>query len=119
MTILFFILAAVCNSIMDHLMIKYLLLEDRDRNKYYGWFTFDPLAKWKFREWGDERAYNVILLKIGIKTKLLSDNCNDAWHFFKSLMVIFLSLSAATSWYMFFILGVVWIIAFNVSYKKY
>lgn len=84
---------------------------------YFGWFSFDPLAKWKFRKWGIEKDYNVLFSKIGIRTTFLTDNCNDAWHFFKSLMVIFLAIACAKSWLDFIIFGIAWNLFFNIVYK--
>lgn len=76
---------------MDILMIRYILLSDSQKlepnNK---WWSFNPTAKWLNGEYGGTKANNILLAKIGIKTKWLSTNCNDAWHFLKSLMVVLL-----------------------------
>ena len=63
------ILAAICNAVMDRLMIKYINLPESRKDDYYGWYSFDPLAKWKRRIWGNEKAYNVLFYKLKIKTK--------------------------------------------------
>lgn len=51
------------------------------------WWSFDWRAKYENLQNG-KRAHNKLFLKIGIKTRLLSDNCNDAWHFLKSCMIV-------------------------------
>jgi hypothetical protein len=118
------ILAAICNAVMDRLMIKYINLPESRKDDYYGWYSFDPLAKWKRRIWGNEKAYNVLFYKLKIKTKWLTDNCNDAWHFFKSLMIIFLALSVVFHKQQFCILidflifGFIWNVIFNTFYNK-
>jgi len=85
-------IAANLNAKMDRMMINYMDLSDNQKTlEYYklfppGWYSFDWRAKYENLQSG-KRAYNVLLLKIGIKTRRLSDNCNDAWHFYKSVMI--------------------------------
>jgi hypothetical protein len=118
------ILAAMCNAVMDKLMIKYINLPESRRNDYYGWYSFDPLAKWKRRIWGNEKADNILFYKFEIKTKWLVDNCNDAWHFFKSLMIVLLVLAIITYnpilyiWIDLFLFGGIWILFFNIIYNN-
>ena len=87
-------LAAICNAYMDVWMIKYMILSDYLEEKLNpSWWSFNPKAKWLNGEYGGKKANNILLAKIGIKTTWLSTNCNDAWHFFKSLMIVLLCLA--------------------------
>ena|ERR1035437_8217472 len=82
-------IGAICDAYMDKWMEYYI-------NKSYcssgfinpSWFSFNPLAKWKNGNWNTMKADNYLFLKLGIKTTLLTDNCNDGWHFFKSIMIV-------------------------------
>jgi len=78
-SILCICIAALLNAYMDRWMMKYI----NEPQINFGWFSFDPLAKYIQRKWGNKRANNILLEKIGIKTKFLTDNCNDGWHFYK------------------------------------
>lgn len=92
---LFVGIAARLNATMDKYMIEYMDLSDNQKTlEYYkkvtpSWWSFDWRAKYENLQFG-KRAYNKLLLKVGIKTRLLSDNCNDAWHFLKSCMIVLL-----------------------------
>jgi len=123
-------LAAICNAYMDKLMIQYILLPPLEQDKLnHKWFSFNPRAKWKDGKYGTERATNIILAKIGIKTKWLADNCNDGWHTLKSAMIVL--LCTATILFNSYndilsigklieltILGSIWNISFNITFKK-
>lgn len=126
-------LAGVCNAFMDRLMIKFMLLPTDKQNNELNpkWFSFNPRVKWENGKYNTRKAYNYLFLKIGIKTRWLSDNCNDGWHFMKSLMVIFLCLSVVifstnfilsniTSYIILFLVyGSCWILGFNLIYKNF
>jgi hypothetical protein len=88
------IIAGILNAFMDKWMIKYQLLSEADEAKLNpSWWSYNPMAKWKDGEYGTVREENFLLKKIGIKTSWLTDNCNDAWHFFKSLMIVLLCIA--------------------------
>ena len=128
-TIILIAIAAVLNAYMDKYMIQYMLLNDIEKLKLNpNLWSFNPSAKWENGKYGTKRANNIILSKLGIKTRLLADNCNDAWHTFKSLMIVCLItaisiyISYNTTWLTkiveIFILGTVWNISFNITYKR-
>lgn len=131
--ILFRIIAAICNNYMDKLMIAYALLSDKDEEKLNPkWLSFNPMAKWKDGVYGVEKADNVLLLKIGVKTKWLADNCNDGWHALKSAMIVLIEASTILLAYScatllppmwayvvaFPVLGLMWNGTFNLFYKR-
>lgn len=94
-TSLFISIAAFLNAKMDKFMIEYMDLTDNEKlleNYKQNWMGFDWRAKYENKQSG-KRAYNVFLLKLGIKTRLFSDNCNDAWHFYKSIIIVLFILS--------------------------
>jgi len=123
-------LAAICNACMDIWMIRYMILNEYMENQLNpSWWSFNPSAKWQDGKYGTVRANNILLAKIGIKTKWLADNCNDAWHFFKSLMIVLLCLAIILfSSYNNILsigklielgtLGLIWNSAFNITYNK-
>lgn len=131
-SLILFSIAAILNSFMDKWMQKYQLLPDKLKDQINpNWFSYNPLAKWKDGDRTQGRAFNFILLKLGIKTKWLTDNSNDGWHTFKSLMIVCLALSAILFnpqllfqgyWYNYIgillIYGIAWNLPFNIFYNK-
>ena len=130
-SLLLFSLAAILNSFMDKWNQKYIQLPKLTQNIINpNWFSFNPLAKWMCGKRSYGRAYNILFLKLEIKTKWLTDNCNDGWHLFKSLKVILYALSAITfnsnilldkHWWNYFIVislyGLAWNLPFNLFYN--
>ena len=110
-------IAAILNAYMDKWMMKYINCPQIN----FGWYSFDPLAKWHNRVWNSKRSNNILLEKLGIKTKFLTDNCNDGWHFYKSIMVCLICLAIVINipyicyfkCLLFIILGCLWNIFFN------
>lgn len=90
------------------------------------WWSFNPAAKWLNGGYGGIKANNVILAKIGIKTKWLSTNCNDAWHFLKSIMIVLLALAIIIPLKLILIykiiglivLGLAWNVPFNLIFNN-
>ena len=128
-SILFICLASICNAFMDKWMIKYHLLSEEDEAKLNpSWWSFNPLAKYKDGIYSNGKADNFLLKKIGIKTPWLSTNCNDAWHFFKSLMIVLMcaavvSVTVVTSGFTtkiieLIVLGVTWNLPFNLIFNN-
>lgn len=123
-SVILFGLAAILNGFMDRFMMKWDLLTPIEQSKInLDWFSFSPASKWLDGKFNTIKANNVILAKLGIKTKWLSDNCNDGWHFFKSLMVILIVISIIT-YHQFFpytidiiIYGLIWNLLFNLTLK--
>ncbi len=101
------ITAAIMNKLMDKWMVEYINmspLQRLDLQIQKKWKCFNPLAKWENGNLGEcsgKRAYNILFLKIGIKTRRFSDNCNEGWHFCKSVMITCLCLTMP----LFMILG--------------
>ncbi len=93
------IVAACCNKLMDKWMVEYMNFPYRKPAS--PWASFNPRAKWENGVYDSKRAYNILFLKIGIKTRWLTDNCNDGWHFCKSMMIVCLCLAMS----LFMILG--------------
>ncbi len=129
------LIAAIIDKFMDKWMVEYQLLSEKDEYIVNPcWWSYNPLAKWKDGIWNSERAHNILLLKLGIKTTWLTDNCNDAWHFFKSILVGLIFVNVVSSviigavmgiqpwWFylvLFILLCVQWNIAFNKTEHKF
>ena len=124
-SILLVSIAAVLNAFMDKWRQRFVNLPKSEQAKVNkNWYSFNPLAKWKDGKWGVERADNILIYKVfKIKTKWLTDNCNDGWHAFKSMMVvcmctaIVLPISGATvigKIVILIILGIAWNVPFNL-----
>jgi len=121
-------LAAICNAYMDIWMIRYMILNEYQENQLNpSWWSFNPSAKWKDGKYGTIKAENFLLKKIGIRTTWLSTNCNDAWHFFKSIMVVLLCSAIViytsynntllTKTIELILFGLAWNIPFNLVYN--
>jgi len=93
-------IAAIYNKKMDIYMVKYLNLNEKQEQEINpDWHSFNPRAKWLNGIYGGERADNILFLKwFGWKTKWLSDNCNDDWHFCKSKMIFLLCSAIVIGW---------------------
>ena len=127
--ILLVVTAGILNAFMDLWMIKYINLHKSEQQKVNkNWFSFNPLAKWKDGKWGVEKADNILIYKLfKIKTKWLTDNCNDGWHAFKSAMIvclciaIVLNIPGATiigKIIILIMLGVAWNVPFNLIFNN-
>ena len=115
-------------SIRDKWMVTFMNLPiRRQQTKQMTWKSFDPLAKYS-NGYNSPRANNVIFEKIGFKTKFLTDACNDGWHFYKFLVVLFMGFSSIflslTDIYWFWKIlsiipiGIMWNIGFNLNWNK-
>lgn len=93
-------ITANLNGKMDKMMVDYMNLTDNQKTlDYYkqntpSWYSFDWRAKYENFNNGI-RAYNKLFLKIGKRTRWLADNCNDAWHFYKSTIIVLVILAIA------------------------
>lgn len=93
-SLLLFALAGALFGFMDRWMEDFQNLTDKEKTIINpNWFSFNPLAKWDRGIWGKRKADNIFFLRLGIKTAWLTDNCNDGWHFFKSIAVISLAIA--------------------------
>lgn len=122
--LILFGLVAILNGFMDRFMMNWDLLPPINQNKINpNWFSFNPAAKWKDGKFNTTKANNIILAKLGIKTKLFTDNCNDGWHFFKSIIIILLALAIDIKnpilpYYSDIIIyGIIWNLLFNLTLK--
>lgn len=122
-TLIFWILAAIFNSAMDVVAHKYdsSIFTKKNNPQYY-----DKRISWR-NKYIDGFPHNGrTYWKIG-KFKLVKHTAfTDAWHLFKSLMIVCLAISIVTYQYdnvltsliHFCILGFVWIQSFNLFYNK-
>ena len=128
-SILLVIIAGILDAYRDKWMMTYINLPKTEQQKVNkNWFSKNPLAKWKDGKWGVERADNILIYKyFKIKTKWLTDNCNDGWHAFKSIEIvclltaIVLPLPGATiigKITILIILGIAWNVPFNLVLNK-
>lgn len=121
MSALFIILAAICNAVMDTLMHHYY----KSIFKKYDPQFWNPYLSWKnkYVDWdgGDHRMKGFVQV-------------SDAWHIFKTLMIVFICISVASfpmmpqicisdSQFLNYsiyiaIFGVAWNISFNIFYNK-
>lgn len=123
-SLIFIILAAVCNAIMDVVQFHYMF--SIFYKKHIFWVNrlwWDPTISWLNKY--EDRDYTKPLRKI-----LWFDvPFTDAWHTFKTLMVIFIVLSIITfdkslikdntSFIALLILyGTLWNVSFNLTYNN-
>lgn len=114
--ILFIMLAAICNAIMDICKDKYYIsIFNKPQNTYW----WDGSISWK------NKYYDRNIIKGRNKIPIWF---TDAWHFFKSLMIVNLAMTlcVATIFYkpVYFyvesiiVFGLVWNTTFNLFYNK-
>ena len=120
------ILAAICNSVMDTLAHHYPTSIFNDMNPKY----WDPKISWKNKYKDGNKAFGPAFpLSTGMLVAF-----TDAWHLFKSAQIVLLALSVVTfpytvkiclfddyclnaiSWLI--ILGIVWNSVFSYMYNK-
>lgn len=100
MSLLFFCLAALCNSIMDTLRFHFESSPFRNRSPKF---------------WNPNISYKYARQIFGYKL--------DAWHLFKSGMIVFILLSIVSYdetlawWFDFIVFGLCWNFVFSTSYK--
>ena len=120
-SLIFFTLAAICNAVMDKLSFHfYDSVFSRDV-RYWQWFN--PEVSWR-------NKYIDKMPSKGLRKWLIFDvQFTDAWHTFKSLMIVFLALSIITFdlytfnvWWIklivFCVYGFVWNVVFNLFYNR-
>jgi len=119
-SLIFLVLAAISNSVMDTLQFHFETSVFSELNKNY----WNPNISWRNKYInGDTKLGRIKILWIFDKPVLLT----DAWHLFKSLMITFLFLSIFTFniklnyWYtiliLFVVYKVIWGIYFEAFYK--
>lgn len=112
-SIIFFALAAICNAVMDVLTHHWddCIFKQLKRSRYW-----NPSISWKNKYIDNDPGKPIKKICFGLFDKPFT----DAWHLFKSLMVVFLALSAAFSFNqlaLFVILGIAWNCIFNIFYN--
>jgi hypothetical protein len=116
-SIILIILAAICNGVMDNITHHW---STSKLNKYNEKF-WNPELSWKnkYIDNDPKKGYKKLFWKIEKPVAL-----TDAWHLFKSLMIIFVCLAIVlyTPLIIFYIdfviLGILWNIIFNLFYDK-
>ncbi|WP_298845704.1 hypothetical protein [uncultured Clostridium sp.] len=117
-SLIFWALASVCNACMDTLAHHYYksIFIKRGNPFDIPWNNF----------WNPETSWNNSYIIPGTKWKL------DAWHSFKSLMIIFEALAIMFAWIdcppfidsiwfnlgFLIVIGCIWNLTFNVFYNK-
>lgn len=109
-SLIFFALAAICNAVMDTLVHHYSTSIFRKMDVKF----WNPEVSWRYAMYIPCTKYKV-----------------DAWHLFKSAMIVFLALSVISAWiseppllnvwwfYLlgFIFLGILWNGVFNIFYN--
>ena len=124
-SVLFWMVAARSNAIMDTLAHHYSTSIFSDKDKYPE-IIWNPEKSWtnKYVNGDKEQGFK--------KVRFLFWDVNifmfmtDKWHLYKSLMLVFMVNSIVTyrdlGWFwnlvMFAVYGVVWILTFNIYYNK-
>lgn len=120
-SLIFLCLAAVCNACIDTLEFHF----DKSVFNYYRWNLnwWNPTYSWynKYKGRNPQK---------GLRKWLWFDvPCVDAWHTFKSLMIVFICLSIAFAdgiysnpkWYSYIVIvvmfGTIWNLTFNLFYN--
>jgi len=118
----FFILASICNSVMDTSSHHYhtSILKKFNPN----WWNAEVSWKNKYVNGDPSLGFRKIWKNINYPVQL-----TDCWHFFKTLMIIFLTLSVVTFdsdlivesyYYLLYVglYGTVWNVVFSLFYDK-
>lgn len=121
-SVIFFVLASVCNSVMDICSHHYY---GSIFSKYSNYFWNTELSwKNKYINRDPRLGFKKLYKNINYPVQL-----TDAWHLFKSLMIVFLTLSVITfdsslvSGFVSFVLllgiyGLIWNLTFNLFYNN-
>ena len=111
MSLVCFILAAICNGLMDVLSTRYYVSIFRNfKNKQFWDYNISWRNKWS---WGEKSNGEKFFLSSTIFVFL-----TDGWHLFKGLMLLFLVLSIVLYTPIFGILdGVIYLVAWGISFE--
>jgi hypothetical protein len=124
-TAILIILAAICNAVMDICSHKY------HQSIFYWKFNlndqwWDAETSWRNKYINRTPSLGRRKIKVGYLEFNLHPAFTDAWHFFKSLMIIFLFLAIAIcpaesikeSIFVFVVGGIIYNTTFSLFYKK-
>lgn len=116
MTIIFLILAAFCNAVMDILSTRYYLSVFTKLKKPQFWdWNISWRNKW---QWGDKSNGEKFFLSSSILSFM-----TDGWHLAKALMIIFISCAIVFYKPLFGLIDIIlfnciWGITFELFYGK-
>ena len=116
MSLIFVILAAFCNSVMDTLSTRYYVsIFGNFKNRQFWDWNMSWRNKW---QWGEKENGEKFFLSSTILSFL-----TDGWHLAKSLMLAFVSLAIIFYKPIFgqvdvFLFCIIWGVVFEVSYNK-
>jgi hypothetical protein len=116
MTIIFLILAAFCNAVMDVLSTRYYVsIFGNFKNKQFWDWNISWRNKW---QWGEKANGE----KFFLSSSMLSF-MTDGWHLAKALMIIFISLAIVCYKPLFGLIDLIlfnciWGITFELFYSK-
>ena len=129
--------AAVCNSFMDTISYHWnrsIFSKINSNNFWYKWFH-ETGWKLKYIDWDKGNKERVKINIFGLLWINKPVHITDAWHFFKSLMIIFLFLSIlfyvpfftfsyvmigrfVVYWIDFLVMGLCWNLVFSLFYNR-
>lgn len=127
-SLLFIALAAICNAVMDILQFHYhesIFDKPSDKISYYDkWWN--PHYSWRNKYINGIPSYGRKKWILGLNYPV---QLTDAWHLFKTFMIVFLCLSIVTfedvypktildDILIFCIFGTVWNLTFSLFYNK-
>lgn len=116
MTIVFLILAAFCNAVMDVLSTRfYVSIFGNFKNRQFWDWNISWRNKWS---WGDKANGEKFFLSSTMLSFL-----TDGWHLFKGLMIVFISLAIVCYKPLFGLIDIIlfnciWGITFELFYTK-
>ena len=116
MTIVFLILAAFCNAVMDVLSTRfYVSIFGNFKNRQFWDWNISWRNKWS---WGDKANGE----KFFLSSSMLSF-MTDGWHLAKALMIVFISLAIVCYKPLFGLIDIIlfnciWGIVFELFYTK-
>lgn len=116
MTVIFVMLAAMCNAVMDITTHHFYDSIFTYNNRFW-----DPEISWKNKYNHDDpkygrRKWHLLFFMVNIHPAF-----TDGWHLMKSSMIVFLMLAiqfySFHAWYDFIILGTCWNVTFSIMYN--
>ena len=116
-SLVFVLFASICNAIMDTISFHYEISIFSKLNPNY----WNPTISWKnkYVDWDNGNRERKKIFGINIAPAFL-----DAWHLFKSLMIILFALSIVLYKVYFnliidfIVIGLVWNVFFSLFYNK-
>jgi hypothetical protein len=116
MTIIFIILAAFSNAVMDVLSTRYdVSIFGNLKNRQFWDWNISWRNKWS---WGEKENGEKFFLSSTMLSFL-----TDGWHLFKALMLLFISLAIVTykpifGYFDIILFSIIWGVVFELFYTK-